>query len=305
MSIRALIYFPTFDCAMHKKACWAGLVSAIIAPDLVGGDKAMSDIVVVPLRYDGLDAEQHELDLDALGESLRGAARILGVVGHFATSGQYVMQARSMGVRVIAREPKANCYTLETVLQFAQQQGLLQGAVAPIVGAVVGLVIAKASNNRAEMKHLAASLNKALEMLAQNNADQREQLVAVVEKMTSALRPAARMLVAPVGRSCREMRVGPDVVIDQPTAAAIRGEPSDEVDQERSYALLLTELDLESRTAKIRLENDPDRRIKAHITDPVITPYAQAFADQVQIEVRAKAVMREGEIRAIYISNAP
>jgi hypothetical protein len=264
----------------------------------------MSDIVVVPLRYDGLDAENHELSLDALGESLKGAARVLGVVGNFAVTGRYVSQASAMDVRVVAREPRANCFTLEAVLQFAQQQGLLQGAVAPLVAAVIGWVIAKASNSKEEMKHLAASLDKAIEALAQNNADQKSQILGIIDKIAEVLKPAARQLVAPVGRSCRQLTVGDAAVIDEATADAIRGDESDEVDQERAYSVLLTELDLENRTAKVRTDDLPEKRIRASITDPDMAPYAAAFAAGEQMQITAKAVLRDGEIRALYVSNS-
>lgn len=264
----------------------------------------MSDIVVVPLRYDGLDAENHELSLDALGDSLKGAARMLAVVGNFAVTSRYVAQAPAMDVRVVAREPKANCFTLEAVLQFAQQQQLLQGGATVIISTVIGWVIARASNNKEEMKHLAASLDRAIDALAQNNADQKTQLLAIVDKIAEVLRPAARQLVAPLGRSCRQLKVGDIVTVDEATADAIRGGETDEVDQEREYTLLITELDLENRTAKARLDGLPERRVKAAITDPDIAPYAAAFAAGTQLSVKAKAVLRDGEIRALYISNS-
>lgn len=267
----------------------------------------MSDIVIVPLRYDGKDAESHELNLDALGESLRGAARILAVVGNFAVTGNCAMQSRAMDVRVVAREPRANCFTLEAVLQFAQQQGLLQGVVAPIVAAIIGLVIAKASNNKAEMKHLAATVEKLIDAMTQSNIAQRDQVLAIVDRMTDALRPAAKQLVAPVGRSCRQMKVGDAVTIDEATAAAIRGQEDDEVDAMREYTIQITELDLENRTAKVRLDDESNKRVRAVISDPAINvagnAYAIAFAAQKPIRVQAKAVLREGEIRSLYVSD--
>jgi len=265
------------------------------------------EIVVVPIRYDGMDAENHEINLDALGESLRGVARILAVTGHFAVTGAYVKQTRAMGVRVVAREPQANCFSISGVLQFAAQQGLFQGAVVPLIAGLVGLVIARASNNRAEMKHLAATVEKLIDAMTQSNAAHRDQLVAVVDRMTDALRPAARQMVAPVGRSCREMRLGGEVVVDEATAAAIRGQADDEVDAAREYIVQITELDLENRTAKVRITEESDRRVRAVISDPAVgvagNAYAVAFAAQAPIRVQAKAVLRDGEIRSLYVSD--
>ena len=38
----------------------------------------------IVVRYDGLDAERHEIELGALGESLQGVSRIIGVAANFA-----------------------------------------------------------------------------------------------------------------------------------------------------------------------------------------------------------------------------
>ena len=39
------------------------------------GNSGSSEIAIIPIRYDGLDAEQHQIDLGALGESLQGIAK--------------------------------------------------------------------------------------------------------------------------------------------------------------------------------------------------------------------------------------
>lgn len=264
----------------------------------------MSEILVVPLRYDGLDAEQHELRLDALGDSIKGAARILSVVGNFAVTSRHVHQSQMMDVRVVAREPRANCFTIEAVLQFAQQHQLLQGFATITVTSLFAWIIAKSSNNKVEMKLLSENLSRAIDGLAQGNVDQKAQLLAVVDKMADALKPATRQLVAPIGRSCRQLSVGGVAVIDEATAEAIRGDANVEVDEERDYTVLITELDLEKMTAKVRLSQDSEHRIRAVITDPDIGPYALAFAEQRSLDVRAKAILREGHVRALYVSNA-
>lgn len=266
----------------------------------------MSEILVVAIRYDGMDAEGHEISLDALGQSLRGAARLLAVTGNFAVTGRYVTQVRSMDVRVVAREPKANCFSIQAVLQFAQQHGLLQGAVM-LIPAIIGLVIANAANNHQEMKHLSVTVSKLIDVVAQNNQAQREQFVAIVDRMTDALRPAAKQMVAPVGRTCSSMRIF-ETTVDEATAAAIRGQPDDSVDELRRYVVQITELDLENRTAKVRLEGIDEKRVRAVITDPALAysqnNYVSSFASRASIAVSAKAVIREGGIYCLYISDS-
>lgn len=266
------------------------------------------EIVVIPVRYDGLDADTHELNLDALGESMQGISRLLAVVGNAAVTGRYVSQSQAMSVRVVAREPQANCFSFQAVVQFAQQQGLLQGSIAAFVTATISYIIAKAANRKEEVKHLAASLDKAIDALAQGNSETRESFAAMIPRLVDALRPAAKQAVEPVGRSCSVMRIGASTPIDVGAAAAIREDAPDSIDQERTYKLLVTELDLETGSARVRLVDEIETRIKASITDPVLkvtgNAYAAALVSGLPLCVTAKAAMRDGQIVRLYISNA-
>jgi hypothetical protein len=281
---------------------------------------SVSEIEIVPIRYDGLDAEVHELDLFKLGESLQGMARVLGVVAHFAVTGEYVQKASSLDVRVLAHEePKANCFTVQAALQFAQQQQLFQGGAGVIIAAVIAWGTARASNKTEEMRAIKDSLDKAMTLLAtgQTVAAQQQtiaidRVMQTVERLAEGLRPALRQAVEPVGRSCSVMtigdaKVGRATVIDVPTAEAIRAVLPDEILPEEVYSVRITELDLENRTGKVRLEHDDQSRIRAEFTDPVLAtegnPYLRAFMAMENLRVRAKAVMREGELHALYISN--
>src|SRR5690606_39028776 len=116
------------------------------------GDHGIS---IIPIRYDGFDAEQHQIDLAALGESLQGVSKVLGVIGHFAVTGKYAKQAQALDVRVVAyEEPVANCFRINTALEFVQQHGLLQGAIGSFITAIVSWAIARNSNKSTEMKML-------------------------------------------------------------------------------------------------------------------------------------------------------
>lgn len=265
------------------------------------------EIVAVHIRYDGLDAEDHELNLDALGESMQGISRLLAVIGNAAVTGRYVSQSQAMSVRVVAKEPHANCFSFQAVLQFVQQQGMLQGAIGAFITAAISYIIAKAANRKEEVKHLAASLEKAIDALAQGNTETRESFTAMIPRLVEALRPAAKQAVEPVGRSCEVMRIGASMPIDKGIAAAIREDAPDSIDQERIYTLLVTELDLETGSAKVRLVDEIDTRIKATITDPALkvtgNAYAAALVSALPVRVAAKAALRDGEITKLYISN--
>jgi hypothetical protein len=61
------------------------------------------------IRYDGLDATQHEIEISALGESLRGLSRVIGVAANFAATQRYVQHKDALSVRVVARRSCAAC----------------------------------------------------------------------------------------------------------------------------------------------------------------------------------------------------
>lgn len=51
------------------------------------------------LRYDGLDAEKHEIELSSLGESLKGYSKILATAGTFALNQKYSRSTSTQEVK--------------------------------------------------------------------------------------------------------------------------------------------------------------------------------------------------------------
>lgn len=265
---------------------------------------------IVPIRYDGLDAERHQIDLNLLGESLQGAGRILATVGHFVATQQYQRQLQTLDVKVYVDEPKANCWTIPAMLTFAKEQQLFAGIAAVVLAPILTWIFAKASNDRAEMKAVKDSLDKAIAQLAGQNSELIPKLLATVDKLAESLRPSVRSMVAPIGRTCTHVTVGGAPPIDPIKATAIRAPVPDEVTHERAWDIVITEMDHEGSTAKVRLVDEngmDDRRVKAVITDPLLeilgNPYVQAFAAHAEIRVRGKAVLRDGEIQTLHISD--
>lgn len=270
-------------------------------------------ITNIPIRYDGLDAERHEIDLYLLGESLRGFARILGVTAHFLVTGEYAKQMQALDVKVYVSEPKANCFSIHAILDFAKQYEILSGSVL-LLPALLSWIFAKASNDRAEMKALQGALNNAITQLSAQNTELVPRLLATLERMVDSLRPSIKDAVAPIGKTCKKLTVGDPnsggPTVDEIRAAAIRSPLPDEITEERTWVIRITELDLESKSAKVRFEDSEtqdDGRYKAVITDPaldlVANPYIDAFSRKVPITVRGKALAREGDIQALYISD--
>lgn len=269
---------------------------------------------VIPIRYDGLDADRHEIDLQSLSESLRGMSRILGVVGHFVSTGKLAKRRQILDVQVLVAEPRANCFSIDAVVQFAKEQQLLAGVGTVVVGAffsIVAWIFARASQNRAEMKALQASLDKAIAELAGQNKEMIPRLLETVEKMADSLRPAARDAVAPVGKTCKTMTIGKSVSVDESAATTIRAFDAESLTEAQDWVVRITELDRENNSAKVRIMGvggeEDDRRFKATITDPAISlihnRYVEAFSNGSQLTVRAKATLRDGRVNTLYISD--
>ena len=261
------------------------------------------NLAVVPIGYDGGDAEAHSIELSVLGESMQGMARVLAVTGNFVVTGEYVKQYQAMDVRVLVKEPEANCYTIVALVQSVVQHPLFVGTASAAVGSIVTWLFARASGNKEEMKALKDALDKVLDLQGKS----QDNLHATLEKMADALKPAIRQAVAPVGKSVGTMTVAGRYVIDEAAAAAIRAPGETEVGSDRSWELVITELDTENKTGKIRLSDDDGRRIKVRITDPLAdltpSPYAMAMANVTTITVRGKPVFRDGDIDTIFISD--
>jgi hypothetical protein len=272
----------------------------------------MADIEYsIIIRFDGKDADAHELDLFALGESLQGVARIAAVAGHFALTQRYSRYFASHEVKVMAREPRENCFSLQVIWNFVRQYDVLQGSFGAIVGVLLPLIFTHAAGKYKEMKLLKDALDKAIHELGSRDDTVVSRLLDTVEKMASDLRPAARQAVTPIGTSCRTMTIQSQTredCYDEADKAAITKDADDELTELRKHAILITELDLERGTCKVHLESEAeDKRIAAVITDPLLqtlnNPYSLAFAAGERIQVKAKALIRGGDIGKLFISD--
>ena len=271
----------------------------------------MNDLTIIKIRYDGKEAVSHELDLASLGESLGGIARIISTCAHFAATGEYAKQQPAMAVKVLAREPVANCYSLDAVIQFAQQQQLLAGGISAIVTAVISWVIAKNSGRLEEMKLLKDSLDKAIAALSQRDEALHLRLLGTIEKMADNLAPAVRSAVAPIGKHCTTLTIGTSKPLDEDDKARIMSPARVEIAAEQSWSILITDLDVLTQNGKASLIVDGaeiTERIKIKVSDPAVAlpgnAYSRSLHERQPITVRAKAVTEDGELKTLHISDS-
>ncbi|ENZ0271391.1 hypothetical protein ACGABU_003558 [Morganella morganii] len=276
--------------------------------------------LIMTFRYDGLDAEKHTLELGSLSESLKGFSKILVTVGTFAATQKYIKNTPSQEVKIYAKEARANCFSLDTVMDFVNQYQLLSGGFGAILTVLVSYVFAKNSQKKDEMKALKDSLDKAIEALGNKDRDTIDGLLKVIDKMASDLRPAVRQASSPIGVSCNEMSIKSNIPGHKPTI--ITQKDKEEIDKLEDdeligiaeYRVFVTNVDVVNKTAKVIFEHDEShKRVNADVIDPAFclknSPYINALSkfnssgqstDSI-VTITAKATAKGGRINKLFI----
>jgi hypothetical protein len=269
------------------------------------------------LRYEGLDADRHQVDLGQVAVSLQGAAQLIGSASSAMITGQYAKRAPALSVRVYAGIARDGCWELPAIIvpvapiaaaMFPPIAEIGKRAATRAVTAAVNYVVAKVSGQSNDVKRTLDSLDQAVAELGQTARHGYD----AIERMAAQQRPAARNLVVPIGQSCSVIYLGIKddgaIPIDSATRSAIDAPDPVEITDTRSYEIFISELDTKNRTCKFSLrDDDPDHRISGEITDPVIqaahNPYLEAFAAQRWVSVLGKAQLKDGEMEKLFISD--
>jgi len=265
------------------------------------------------IRYDGMDAAGHEIEMASLAKSLQGIARIISVAGNFAATHQFVQHQDAMAIKVVVRPPEAHCYEMVALLKWGAQHPLIATTVGGLAVTLITYIFKRAAGQREEMKHLQASLETAIRELGSRDSAVVSRLLDTVDRMADSLAPSVRLAVDPIGKTASTLSVGSldrtrETNIGAAEKEAILQRAPAEIDQERTYHILITSLDVEGGTCRLSLINDPDApRISGRITDPMVlmpdNKYALSMAAHRPIVVRAKASLRDGIIEKLFISD--
>jgi hypothetical protein len=170
------------------------------------------DQIRIVLRYEGLDADRHSIDLGQLGQSIQGAAKLIGSAGHIAVTGDYAKQQQALTVRVLAGPAEANCYEFVAIITTISPAiiptlpTIKEAATSAIKRAVTGIVnytLAKIGGRKSEAEHAKDVAIKALEEMGHTSRTAIESM----ERVVLGQRPAARSFVSPVGQSCARFQL--------------------------------------------------------------------------------------------------
>lgn len=267
----------------------------------------------IVIRYDGLDADAHTIELSALADSLKGLSRIVGVSANFAATQRHMQRPEAFSIRVVAAPPEPHCYEILVWLQWVNQNALPTTIVGGFTVALVSYVFHRAAGKRAEMKELRGALDEAIRTLGNRDDKVVNRLLDTVDKMADSLRPSAKLAVRPIGRTAGTLTVSSPSIEKSGTTLtiaerdAIEARADTEIGSESEWVVVLHELNLDTGGCRVSLEDDPEGRVGATITDPVLqapnNPYSVAFAAQTPIAVKAKPSLIDGQMERLYISN--
>jgi len=264
-------------------------------------------------RFDGLDAEDHKIELYALGESMQGLARIASVAAHFASSQKYTRYLPSHSFRLLAKEPKANCFTMAVVLEFLQQHQILSGSFSALISLIANWILVKNSNKQEKITEMQTALLQALKDYGVQRDQQLMNLIGILELMASEMKGASRLAVSPIGSTVTTLTVSSgdgsyQGTYDISDAEKIREKGLDELTGIELITIKISELDTERKTAKVYIEEIPESsRISVEISDPLLmqknNPYAISLASKMNIRVKAKLKFTDGKLSRAYISD--
>jgi hypothetical protein len=272
----------------------------------------------IVLKYDGLEAGQNIIELGQLGQSIQGAARLLGSAGTLVETGQFVKKEAALSVRVVAGTPRPGSYELVVFIVsltpivtpwFPTLQDFGKTLATKAVTSIVNYGIAKLGGRKSEAQMAFDLAEKAITEMGHTSRTAIES----IERVAISQRPAIKLFVAPVGKSCATAQVGDQtngaIAVDKATRDAIEAPVPIDVGPTAKFEILLSELDLKNKSCKfsMRDDDDPDHRTNGEITDPILlTPnnaYAAALDSQKWISVTGKPYLKDGEIDRLYISD--
>ena len=290
----------------------------------------MAEPLLRPFRiwYDGLDASEHYMDIEPLGEALQGVGQILRASTHFAFRHEYNKRKDKSYIRILVQPPRPGTWWCDAVAVAATQYPLLVPLSEAVLWEtsinVARAILFRRSGRRDLTDRTMDMLEKSIDNQArafdtvadlfreqsERDAIAKGRLMDIAERLIASNQTAARNAVRPIGVSCNRMRLGEgqdEPMIDEPMADAIRSQEDLEVMDEQEYLIRLDGITLHTRSCKFEIVGQEGRYVNGRITDPAVlqpdNPYTQSLNNHSELRVRAKATMKGDNPHLFYISD--
>lgn len=267
------------------------------------------------IKYEGLDADKHEIELSSFAESAKGLEKIISVAANFAITQRYIKRRDAMAIRVMATTPTEGSFDFPLILSWVSQNDLASNTVGGLIVALVCYIFSILSGTKKENKELLTELVTALKERGNTNEAVIHRLLDTIDNMAESLRPAAKQALTPIGNSASSLSVlskdqkGKPFVVGEAEKEVVLSGGTTEILDETEYKVTFHEMNKDTNSCRISFLHDDDgTRITAIINDPCFkleeNNYIKAFANNTYIVVKAKAVIRDGEIIKLFISNS-
>ncbi len=266
------------------------------------------------IRYVGADADNHNMNMYQLGQSLIGIDRLIKVGLFSLEKGRVPKGNEKLPFTIKVSEPKVGSY--EFVVQLFPVIPFLplipdfyttREGIELTWNWLSGVLYKLGGNEKESEKNLTNMRDIATEVI------HRDQTILNMTNNieTLNLTVAGNNAVKPLGTSCEKMVLsnnGNDTEIDFPTAVAIRSKGKLKVGEMTNYKIQVDGFAHHSKQLKVFLPEEPGRYINGQVRDPefdqVPNIYTEAAVNRGWLKVKAKPLLKDGRIQTLHIMDA-
>lgn len=159
------------------------------------------------IKYEGLDADKHEIELSSFAESLKGLEKIISVAANFAVSQRYVKRRDAMVGRVMATTPSEGSFDFPVIFSWISQNGLASTTVGGLIVVLVSYIFSRLCGTKKENEEQRKALEAALKERGNTNEAVIHRLLDTIDNMAVSLRPATKQALTPIGKSASSLSV--------------------------------------------------------------------------------------------------
>lgn len=276
------------------------------------------------LKYDGLDADDHTLDVRRFGEAMVGLDTVVNSGLVALAEYRQPKKGERLALRIRAKEPAQGSFeilaelspvAMATVLPLVPE--IINSAAAEIIWRWLSWVLSMAGGRQNEADPHFAALMDLTKEIHKGRAESEEANRKFLLEVLNHVLPSARGIVAPVGPSADTLMIAPDrateprehTTIDVPMADAIRAGEKLTVGDMETMRVRVDGLIHHSKQIKIENPDDPGKFVTAQVRDPAFLEsenvYTAAVGVKGYLEVSAKPSRKaDGSLHALYILDA-
>lgn len=266
--------------------------------------------ITIELRFDGLEATHHRIDMRRLGQSLVGLDAVL-TLGLTAIAEQRLPRFREKpALAILVSAPEARCVTLTGIITAAVGalpyiNAILSDQGSEIAWNMISAVVKTFGGKRAQVDDHVDKLLDLTKEFIKDRQGERDLILAIINRSE----PSVRNLISPVGTSCEILRLsspsGSTTEIDVPMADAVRSKHPLEVGDMTKMRVKVDGLIMHNRTLKLIIDGQPGF-VTADVRDPAFdeTPNIYTRAISGLLDVEAKPTYRDGTLVKLYVLDA-